>query len=123
MRVLIGQGRRKALTGQIRGYLGNLSPFRVKCYSVALRLPYLLGTPATMSGQALSIEIYSISGKYHISGKFGARGAEAGSSQMGQRTTSCSLPDPTEGSLNERKKIYGYFHKQPYNYNVPKLKI
>ena len=41
MRVLIGQGRRKALTGQIRGYLGNLSPFRVKCYSVALRLPYL----------------------------------------------------------------------------------
>ena len=30
--------------------------------------------------------------------------------------------DPTEGSLSERNKIYGYFHKQPYNQNVSKIK-
>ena len=51
MRVLIGHSRRKALTGQIRGYLGNLSPFRVKCYFEPA-IPYPLGTPATMRGRA-----------------------------------------------------------------------
>ena len=51
MRVLTRQGKGKTLTGQIRGYLGNLSPFRVKCYFEPA-IPYPLGTPATMRGRA-----------------------------------------------------------------------
>ena len=52
MRVLIGHSRRKALTGQIRGYLGESLSFRVKCYFEPA-ISYLIGTTATMSGQAL----------------------------------------------------------------------
>jgi len=63
----------------------------------ALRLPYLLGTLC-----------------HH---------EEAGlpDGEQQHRAAGYLPPDPTEGSLSE--KIYGYFHKQPYNNDVPKLKI
>ena len=87
MWVLTRHSRRKALTGQIRGYLGNLSPFRVKCYSVALRLPYLLGTPATMRRQ----------------------GYQMGNSSTGQRATSCQILRRGASALTEsRRSLYPY---------------
>ena len=83
MRVLTRHSRGKPATDEVTGYPGNLSPFRVKCNFVALRLPYLLGTPDTMRRQG-----YQMGQQHRAAGyllQILQRGASAESEPDGSR--------------------------------------
>jgi len=113
---------RKAVGGSIPLEVGSYSPQQEKGSHGADT--GLSGESLSLSGKVLfcSVEAPLPSGysRHHERAELRRQAPRWGTAAPGSGLPSA---DPTEGSLSKRKKIYGYFHKQPYNYNIPKLKI
>ena len=102
------------------------------CYSVIMIILYSAFLIIRYYGNSITVSLHKIGGsslllwepaffpKWYFQGYQAALREKRYTQQAG----GSGLPpaDPTEGSLSERNKIYGYFHKQPYNQNVSKIK-
>ena len=102
------------------------------CYSVIMIILYSAFLIIRYYGNSITVSLHKIGGSslllwepaFFPKWYFQGYQAALREKRYTQQAPGSGLPsaDPTEGSLSERNKIYGYFHKQPYNQNVSKIK-